>query len=190
MGAPSARMRMGNRGAPRHAKSSIVVEPRRPTGAHVRAPKFLEWGIRVIYTSEFDLKFIIDNLALIAVAVISGGMLLWTSFSRGGGSGGVTAAEAVRLMNREKGVMIDVCEPGEHAAGHCTGSRNIPVGELEKRAAELPKNKQLPVLLMCQSGARASRAAATLRKLGYERALPVSGGLRAWRDAGLPVEKG
>ncbi len=63
------------------------------------------------------MKFIIDNLALIGVAVISGGMLLWTSFSRGGGSGGVTAAEAVRLMNREKGVMIDVCEPAEHAAG-------------------------------------------------------------------------
>ena len=135
------------------------------------------------------MKFVIDNLALIAIAVISGGMLLWTSFSRGSGGGGVPPAEAVRLMNREKGVLIDVCEPSEHAAGHCTGARNIPLAQLEQRAAELPKNKQLPVLLMCQSGARASRAAATLRKLGYERALPVSGGLRAWREAGLPVEK-
>ncbi len=135
------------------------------------------------------MKFVIDNLALIAIAVISGGMLLWTSFPRGGGAGGVSAAEAVRLMNREKGVLIDVCEASEHAAGHCVGSRNIPLGELEKRVAELPKNKQLPVLLMCQSGARAGRAAATLRKLGYERALAVNGGLRAWREAGLPVEK-
>ncbi len=135
------------------------------------------------------MKFVIDNLALIAIAVISGGMLLWSSFSRGGGSGGVSAAEAVRLMNREKGVLIDVCEPAEHASGHGVGARNIPLGELEKRAAELPKNKQLPVLLLCQSGARAGRAATTLRKLGYARALPVSGGLRAWREAGLPVEK-
>ena len=136
------------------------------------------------------MKFIIDNLALIAIAVVSGGMLLWSSFSRGGGSGGVTTAEAVRLMNREKGVMIDVCETTEHAAGHCVGARNIPLGELENRAAELPKNKQTPVLLMCQSGARATRAANTLRKLGYERAVAVQGGLRAWREAGLPVEKG
>ncbi len=135
------------------------------------------------------MKFIIDNLALIAIALVSGGMLLWTSFARGGSPGGVSAAEAVRLMNREKGVLIDVCEPGEHAAGHCTGARNIPLDQLEKRAAELPKNKQLPVLLMCQTGARSGRAAATLRKLGYERALPVNGGLRAWREAGLPVEK-
>ncbi len=136
------------------------------------------------------MKFIIDNLALIAIAVVSGGMLLWSSFSRGGGAGGVTTAEAVRLMNREKGVMIDVCETTEHAAGHCVGARNIPLGELENRAAELPKNKQTPVLLMCQSGARATRAANTLRKLGYERAVAVQGGLRAWREAGLPVEKG
>lgn len=141
------------------------------------------------YPAERNLKFIIDNLALIAIAVVSGGMLLWSSFSRGSASGGVSTAEAVRLMNREKGVMIDVCDAAEHAAGHCVGSRNIPLGELEQRAAELPKNKQLPVVLMCQSGARASRAAAKLRKLGYERAVPVSGGLRAWREAGLPVEK-
>jgi rhodanese-related sulfurtransferase len=137
------------------------------------------------------LKFIIDNLALIAIALVSGGMLLWSSFSRGGGgSGGVSTAEAVRLMNRDKGVMIDVCEATEHAAGHCVGARNIPLGELEQRAAELPKNKQLPVLLMCQSGARAARAAGKLRKLGYANAVPVAGGLRAWREAGLPVEKG
>ena len=55
------------------------------------------------------MKFIIDNLALIAIAVVSGGMLLWTSFSRSGSGGGVAPAEAVRQLNREKGVLIDVC---------------------------------------------------------------------------------
>ena len=136
------------------------------------------------------MKFIIDNLALIAIAVVSGGMLLWTSFSRAGAGGGVAPAEAVRQLNREKGVLIDVCEPAEHAAGHCVGARNIPLGQLEQRLAELPKNKELPVLVMCQSGARAGRAAATLRKHGWSRAQAVAGGLRAWREAGLPVDKG
>ncbi len=133
------------------------------------------------------MKFIIDNLALVAIAVLSGGMLLWSSFSRGGG--GVAPAEAVRQINREKGVLIDVCEPGEHAAGHGVGARNIPLGQIEQRLAELPKNKDLPVLVLCQSGARAGRAATTLRKHGYGRAVAVAGGLRAWREAGLPVEK-
>ena len=135
------------------------------------------------------MKFIIDNLALVAIAVLSGGMLLWSSFARGGGGGGVAPAEAVRQINREKGVLIDVCEPGEHAAGHGVGARNIPLGQLEQRLAELPKNKALPVLVLCQSGARAGRAATTLRKHGYQRAVAVAGGLRAWREAGLPVEK-
>lgn len=135
------------------------------------------------------MNFIIDNLALIAIAVVSGGMLVWTTFSRGGGDG-VAPAEAVRMLNREKGTLIDVCEPQEHAAGHCVGARNIPLGQLEQRLGELPKNKELPVLVMCQSGMRASRAATTLRKHGYARASAVAGGLRAWREAGLPVEKG
>ena len=134
------------------------------------------------------MKFVIDNLALIAIALVSGGMLLWSTFARGTG-GGVTPAEAVRLVNREKGVLIDVCEPAEHSAGHCPGSRNIPLGQIEQRQSDLPKNKETPVLVMCQSGARASRAAMTLRKLGYMRATAVAGGLRAWREAGLPVEK-
>jgi rhodanese-related sulfurtransferase len=134
------------------------------------------------------LKFVMENLSLIAIALVSGGMLLWTTFS-GSGGGGVTASEAVRLVNREKGVLIDVCEPQEHAAGHCVGSRNVPLAQIEQRLADLPKNKETPLLLMCQSGARAGRAAITLRKLGYTRATAVAGGLRAWRDAGLPVEK-
>lgn len=136
------------------------------------------------------MQFIIDNLALIAIAVVSGGMLLWETFRRGGGGDGVTAAQAVLKVNREKGVMIDVCEPGEHQAGHAAGCKNIPLGQLDKRLNELPKDKNAPVLVMCQSGARARRAAAQLRKDGYVNAAAVSGGLRAWREAGLPVDKG
>jgi rhodanese-related sulfurtransferase len=151
-----------------------------------RLPKFLE--SRHSPNGAGILKFIIDNYALIFAALISGGLLLWTSFSRSGG-GAVAPAEAVRQINREKGVLIDVCEPGEHAAGHGTGARNIPLGQLAQRLGELPKNKEQPVLVLCQSGARASRAAATLRQQGWSRASAVEGGLRAWREAGLPVEK-
>jgi rhodanese-related sulfurtransferase len=51
------------------------------------------------------------------------------------------------------------------------------------------KNKSLPVILVCQVGGRASRGAAQAKKLGYERAQALSGGLKAWREASLPVEK-
>jgi rhodanese-related sulfurtransferase len=51
------------------------------------------------------------------------------------------------------------------------------------------KNKALPVLMVCASGSRAQKAADTARRLGYEKAQALAGGLRAWKDANLPIEK-
>ncbi len=134
------------------------------------------------------MKFLLDNWFLVLAALVSGGMLLWQSIGRGGGSKSVPSAEAVRLINREKGVLIDVSEPAEYAAGHAIGARNIPFGTLEG-AKNLPTNKALPLILMCATGARAARAVALLKKQGYENVCTVAGGLRGWREANLPVEK-
>jgi rhodanese-related sulfurtransferase len=132
-------------------------------------------------------KFLIDNWLLLLVAFVSGGMLVWPMV-RGGGGSSIGTAEAVRLINREKGVLVDVCEPNEFAAGHAIGARNIPLGSLET-SKDLPSNKALPVILMCASGARSGRAAGMLKKLGYENVQVVSGGNAAWREASLPMEK-
>ena len=133
------------------------------------------------------MTFLLENWLLIVVAFISGGMLVWPMVNKGGG-GSVSPAEAVRLINREKAVLIDVCEPAEFAAGHAMGARNVPLGSLA-HSKDLPGNKALPVVVLCASGARAGRAAAQLRKAGYEKAVAVAGGNGAWRDASLPVEK-
>ncbi len=133
------------------------------------------------------MKFLIDNWMLLLLAASSGGLLLWQALQKNAG-GGVGTAEAVRLINREKGVLIDVSEPTEFAGGHPVGARNIPFGALPG-AKELPSNKALPLLLICPSGARAGRAANVLRKAGYDKATAVTGGLAAWREAGLPVGK-
>jgi len=132
-------------------------------------------------------KFLIDNWLLLLVAFVSGGMLVWPMV-RGGGGGAIGTAEAVRLINREKGVLVDVCEPGEFAAGHAIGARNIPFGSLET-SKDLPSNKALPVILMCATGARSGRAAGMLKKMGYENVHVVAGGNAAWREATLPMEK-
>jgi len=133
-------------------------------------------------------KFFVENWILILVAFVSGGMLVWPMVRKGGAGGAVNTGEAVRLINREKGVLVDVSEPHEYSAGHAAGARNVPLGQIES-SKDLPSNKALPVLVMCPTGARAGRAAAMLRKAGYERALAVAGGTNAWRDAQLPVER-
>ena len=134
------------------------------------------------------MDFILDNVLLIALAVVSGGMLFWPMIRGGAGGSAVGTSEAVRLINREKAVLIDVGEPAEYAGGHAANARNIPFGQVET-SKDLPSNKAVPLLLMCPTGARANRAAGLLKRQGYAQALAVSGGTRAWREAGLPMEK-
>jgi len=133
-------------------------------------------------------KFFLDNWMLIAVALSAGGMLLWPIIN-GGGPGALTPDAAVQLMNREKAVVVDVCEPAEYAAGHVVGAKNIPLGQLEGKLASQVKNKAVPVIMVCYSGARSNRAVSIAKKLGFEKALSLSGGMGAWRSANLPIEK-
>jgi rhodanese-related sulfurtransferase len=134
-------------------------------------------------------KFLLDTWYLFLAAAISGGLLAWPLLNKGaGGSSKVSTNDAVNLINREKAVLIDVSEPAEYAAGHAAGSRSVPFGSLEA-SNDLPKNKALPLVVVCPTGARAGKAVATLKKLGFENARALAGGFEAWRAANLPVEK-
>lgn len=136
-------------------------------------------------------SFLLNNWHLILAALVSGGFLMWPVIKGGvGNAAAVGTAEAVRLMNREKAVLIDISEPAEFATGHAGGARNVPFGQLEVAGNKgLPSNKALPVVLVCPTGARSSRAVALLKKAGYENVQSLAGGLAAWREANLPVEK-
>ena len=85
--------------------------------------------------------------------------------------------------------VVDVCETEEFAAGHVGGAKNIPLNSLEEKLAATVKNKTLPLILVCQTGARSARAVAIAKKLGYEQAQSMAGGLKSWRTANLPLEK-
>jgi rhodanese-related sulfurtransferase len=140
---------------------------------------------------EFHLEFIQQNILLVAVAAVSGGMLLFMTFNRpGGGKSGITPTQATLLINRENAQVIDVSEPDEYLAGHLPDSRNFPASKLEERIGELDKLKDTPLILVCQTGARTGGAVARLAKQGFTRVHSLEGGLKAWRDAGLPLKKG
>jgi rhodanese-related sulfurtransferase len=155
-------------------------------GTRRQGCEFYNSGFRP--TLAATLKFFLDNWYLFLAAITSGGLLLWQALGNAGGGGRVTTAQAVQLINREKAVLIDVSEPAEFASGHATGSKNVPMAALEA-SKDLPKNKALPLVVVCPTGSRAGRAVAVLKKLGYENTQVLSGGLAAWREANLPVEK-
>jgi rhodanese-related sulfurtransferase len=134
-------------------------------------------------------KFLIDNIILIFAALASGSMLLWPLIARRTGGPAVAPFEATRLINREKGVVIDVSDEATYAAGHIVGSKHIPFANLEGRLADLPRDKSVPLIVVCPRGSQGSKAANVLRGKGYANAKALSGGLAGWREAGMPVEK-
>jgi rhodanese-related sulfurtransferase len=81
-------------------------------------------------------------------------------------------------------VLLDVREPHEWQAGHAPRARHIPLSQLTRRAGELPQGRA--VVTVCRSGARSARAATLLARDGWE-ASNLTGGMRAWARAGLPV---
>ena len=133
------------------------------------------------------MKFVTDNLFLIAIAVASGALLFWPMVSRRMAGAALGHLAATRMINDQDAVVLEVRSSNEFAAGHLPQARNIPVEDVAKRAAELAANK--PVIIYCQSGNRAGKAAAALRATGREQVYVLDGGLQGWQQAGLPVVK-
>jgi len=133
-------------------------------------------------------SYLAENWYWILAAGASGSLLLWQQFKNGVTAGGISTAAAVQLINRERAQVIDVCEPAEYAAAHVSGAKNVPLSELAT-AKGLPSNKKLPLVVVCASGVRSAKAVAQLKQAGHENAHSLSGGLKAWREANLPIDK-
>jgi rhodanese-related sulfurtransferase len=132
-------------------------------------------------------KFLIDNIWLIGLALVSGGALIWPNLQRRGNK--LSLLQATQLMNQGKAVVVDVRDPAEFAAGHLRDAKNIPIKELASRVGELEKFKSKAVIAVCQSGVSSAKAAAQLKKAGFEGAASLDGGIAAWQAQGLPIAK-
>jgi rhodanese-related sulfurtransferase len=92
-----------------------------------------------------------------------------------------------RLDQALKPFLLDVRQPDEYQDGHIAGARLIPLGELERRMKELPREQE--IVCVCRSGSRSGQAAKVLTAAGYK-VTNLQGGMIAWMRAGLPVKKG
>lgn len=101
---------------------------------------------------------------------------------------GVSPQEAYRrhVAEAEPGLILDVRQPVEYGSGTVPGARQIPLTELGRRLQELPRERQ--ILTICRSSHRSPIAARQLQKAGFE-VLNVDGGLLAWEEEGLPLER-
>jgi rhodanese-related sulfurtransferase len=132
------------------------------------------------------MDFVQQNIIWVALAAVSGGMLLWPLIA-GGTVAHLTPAEATLMMNREDAMVLDVRETSEWGGGHITGARHITLGQLENRLSELDKFKEKPIIVVCATGNRSASACGNLKKHGFGKVFSLGGGVSAWREANLPL---
>jgi len=132
-------------------------------------------------------KFILDNIFIVAIALVSGGALLWAALAPRGRR--ASTLQVTQMINRGKTTVVDVRNADEFAAGHLRDAKNIPLADLPSRLGELDKSKSKTVIVVCQNGTRSDKAARQLTAAGFEDVYSLEGGLSAWQAGGLPLTK-
>lgn len=133
------------------------------------------------------MNFIIDNIFIVAIAVISGAALLWPALAPRGKR--ATPLQVTQMINRGKTTIVDVRSAEAFAAGHLRDAKHIPLADLTNRIGELDKSKSRTVVVVCETGARGDKAARQLQAAGFEDVHSLEGGLAAWKAANLPLAK-
>ena len=108
--------------------------------------------------------------------------------------GAAEAEEAIRKNPRT--LIVDVREPAEWSEGHIPGALHVPRGMLEAKADLEYANREprladraQPIIAHCASGARSAMAADVLQQMGFTDVQSMAGGIVAWKEKGLPIEK-
>lgn len=101
-----------------------------------------------------------------------------------------TVADAKARLDRGEPLhFIDVREDHEFAKDHAKGARHLGKGILERDIETVVPNKHASIILYCGGGYRSALAADALQQMGYTNVVSMDGGIRAWRDAGYPLDK-
>lgn len=133
--------------------------------------------------------FITNNWILVGALVVILALLI-NSYLGGmlKGYPAVSPGEAVKMINREDAVVLDVREENEYQEGHIINAVHVPLSQLDDKLGELEKKyKNKPVIAACRSGHRSGQACSKLKKAGIENTHNLSGGVMAWKSANLPL---
>ena len=95
-----------------------------------------------------------------------------------------------RLDGGQKFLLVDVREESEYGNDHLPGAIHLGKGVIERDVEERVPDLNTPMVLYCGGGYRSALAADNLQKMGYTNVLSMDGGIRGWREKGLPLSKG
>ncbi|MEY2562563.1 MAG: hypothetical protein QOH88_756 [Verrucomicrobiota bacterium] len=99
----------------------------------------------------------------------------------------ISPADARREMESGEALLIDVREESDWREGHARGATNLSRGVIELEIEEQVPDLKKPIICYCGGGSRSALVAESLKKMGYENVRSLAGGMRAWKEAGLPT---
>ena len=135
-------------------------------------------------------KFVIEHWYLVVPMIVSGGYLLWPEIQKMLGAGSeLGTLEAVQLINQKNAVILDVREATEYAGGRIANAKQIPLSQLASKLKDLEKFKEKPIIVACRAGLRSASACKILKENAFNQVYQLKGGLTAWQQANLPLEK-
>jgi rhodanese-related sulfurtransferase len=131
----------------------------------------------------------IDNLALIALLLVTGAALFLPTLSTLIGGKGLSPTEATIWINRRKAVVLDLRPASDFKIGHLPGSKHILAEQIPSGIDKLKLDRNNPIILVCQSGVNARKLVPELNKLGFSEVAVLDGGVQGWQAAALPLVK-
>jgi rhodanese-related sulfurtransferase/glyoxylase-like metal-dependent hydrolase (beta-lactamase superfamily II) len=189
------------------ALRGVIVDPRKPAeyarrhiAGSVSIPyrdvfaTWLGWivplGTPLFFVpGDTDVEDLVDECLLVGHeglgGVLQGGVEAWARAGYGFAETRVVGNDEAKTLAAEGAWLLDVREPDEYAGGRIANAVSIPLGELQSRIAEVPRDE--PVLVYCGAGQRSMTAASLLERAGIRDVTNLRGGIEAWRGAGEPV---
>ena len=131
----------------------------------------------------------IDNLALIALLLVSGAALFLPTLSTLISGKGLSPTEATIWINRRKAHVLDLRAEDAFKAGHLPGAKLANPTDLEAAIETLKLDRKRPLVLVCNTGTQARKLISQVQKLGFSEVGVLEGGVQAWKSAALPLVK-
>ncbi|QWD96505.1 rhodanese-like domain-containing protein [Polynucleobacter sp. MG-6-Vaara-E2] len=129
----------------------------------------------------------IDNLALIALLLVSGAALFLPTLSTLISGKGLSPTEATIWINRRKAHVLDLRSEDVFKAGHLPGAKQANAASLDSAIEALKLDRKRPLVLVCDTGAQSRKALAQVQKLGFIEVGVLEGGVQSWKAAALPL---
>ena len=143
--------------------------------------------IKENFLMELILRFIIEQWVLVVALFVCIIMLIRNENQKSGPT--LSPQQAIKIINQENGIFLDVRDFREFKDGHIVAAINIPFNKLLEQLSQIEKYKDQPIVVVCKMGHQSGAGCKQLKSEGFQRVFKMTGGMFEWENLQLPIVK-